>query len=179
MVLYLDYDGVLHPDEVYLDAHNRVYLRGEGTLFEHAALLEAMLAPFPQLRIVLSTSCVRMKGFDRAWKRLPQALRERIIGATWHGRFTQDDQLLEWWINHSSRYEQILHDIKRRQPDDWLALDDDALGWPSTEAHRLVVCDPMRGLGEWRTQEAFERRLARRVAGDKGVSQPADGETPC
>ena len=94
MVLYLDYDGVVHPDEVYLDAHNRIYLRGESTLFEHAALLEATLAPYPQLRIVLSTSWVRMKGFDRACKRLHQALRERILGATWHSRFAQDDQLL-------------------------------------------------------------------------------------
>lgn len=56
MLLYFDYDGVLRPDEVYLDARNRVDLRGEGTLFEHAALLEALLAPYPLLKIVPSTS---------------------------------------------------------------------------------------------------------------------------
>lgn len=37
MLLYLDYDGILHPDAVYLDTRNRVYQRGKGTLFEHAA----------------------------------------------------------------------------------------------------------------------------------------------
>ena len=179
MLLYLDYDGVLHPDAVYLDARNRVYLRGEDMLFEHATLLEALLAPYPLLKIVLSTSWVRIKGFDRACRRLPQALRERVIGATWHSRFMQDGQLLDWWVNHSSRYEQIRRDIVRRQPGDWMALDDDERGWPSSEARHLVACDPMRGLGEWRTREAFERRLAKRMACDLGEPKNADGASPC
>lgn len=178
MLLYLDYDGVLHPDTVYLDARNRVYLRGYGTLFEHAALLEALLAPYPLLRIVLSTSWVRVKGFDRARRRLPQGLRERVIGATWHSRFMQDDSLRDWWVNASSRYEQIYHDVVRRQPDDWMALDDDERNWPSSEAPRLVACDPMRGLGEWRTREAFERRLAKRIAGNLAAHQTGDRQTP-
>ena len=179
MLLYLDYDGVLHPDEVYLDDRNRVYLRGYGTLFEHAALLEALLAPYPLLKIVLSTSWVRIKGFDRARRRLPQGLRERVIGATWHSRFMQDDHLRDWWMNQSSRYEQIRHDVLRRRPDDWVALDDDERGWPSSEAPRLVACDPMRGLGEWRTREAFERRLAKRMTGDPGGPQVMVGQAPC
>lgn len=179
MLLYLDYDGVLHPDEVYLDAHNRVYLRGEGKLFEHAALLEALLAPYPMLKIVLSTSWVRLKGFDRARGRLPQGLRERVIGATWHSRFLRDDHMRDWWVNQSSRYEQIRHDVVRRRPDDWMALDDDEQGWPLPEARRLVACDPMRGLGKWQTREAFERRLAKRMAGDPGEPQVMDGQAPC
>jgi len=175
MLLYLDYDGVLHPDAVYLDARNQVYLRGYGTLFEHAALLEALLAPYPLLKIVLSTSWVRIKGFDRARRRLPQGLRERVIGATWHSRFMQDHQMLDWWVSQSSRYEQIRRDVERRQPGDWMALDDDERGWRPSEVRHLVACDPMRGLGEWRTREAFERRLAKRMVCDPGELREADG----
>jgi hypothetical protein len=32
MILYLDFDGVLHPDEVYI-VKGKVVLRAEGTLF--------------------------------------------------------------------------------------------------------------------------------------------------
>ena len=155
-----------------------MYLRGDGALFEHAALLEVLLAPYPLLKIVLSTSWVRMKGFDRARRRLPQGLRDRVIGATWHSRFKQDDSLRDWWVSQSSRYEQIYQDVVRRRPDDWMALDDDEWGWPSSEARHLVACDPTRGLGEWRTREAFERRLARRMAGNPAGHQMRDGQAP-
>jgi hypothetical protein len=110
---------------------------------------------------------------------LPQGLRERVIGATWHSRFMQDDQMLDWWVSQSSRYEQIRRDVERRQPGDWMALDDDERGWPSSEARHLVACDPMRGLGEWRTREAFERRLAKRMADDPEEPRVMGGQTPC
>jgi len=45
-VIYLDFDGVLHPDEVYQDARGRVYLCGRGQLFEHAQVIIHPIQPY-------------------------------------------------------------------------------------------------------------------------------------
>ncbi len=160
MLLYLDFDGVLHHDDVWLDRHNRPYLRGPGVLFEHADRLTQILAPYPEIKIVLSTSWVRVKRFSYSVDRLPVELRQRVVGATWHSRFKLDDDLVDWWMHTSTRYEQITRDVRRRRPSYWLALDDDAEGWPDSASAHLVRCDSSLGLGESRVARQLEDRLA-------------------
>ena len=157
-ILYLDFDGVLHPDEAFLDAKGRVYLRGEGQLLEHATLLAEILAPFPNIKIVLSTSWVRMKSYSWVRRRLPETLRQLTIGATWHSRYARDSMEIEWW-REASRYRQILRDVQRRSPSRWLALDDDVEDWPKAEMSRVVACDPMTGLSSAATQTELIKRL--------------------
>lgn len=166
VILYLDFDGVLHSYEVYLDHRNRIYLRGMGRLFEHTERLQQALDPYPQVKIVLSTSWVRIKGFSYACKRLPLTLRERVIGATWHSQMQQDENLRNWWVNQSTRYEQIMRDVAIRQPDKWLALDDDAGGWPALASRHLVACDPQLGLGNPTTRLTLEQRLHKALQSD-------------
>lgn len=160
IILYLDFDGVLHHDDVWIDLHNRPYLRGPGVLFEYADRLTQVLAPYPQLKIVLSTSWVRVKRFSYAVNRLPVDLRRRVIGATWHSRFKLDDELVDWWLYTATRYDQIFRDVRRRQPLRWLALDDDGDGWPDGASAHLVRCDPNLGLSEPRVRSELEDRLA-------------------
>ena len=64
VIIYLDFDGVLHHYDVYLDHSNRAVLRGMGALFEYASRLESILTPYPDIKIVLSTSWVRVKGLQ-------------------------------------------------------------------------------------------------------------------
>lgn len=89
-VIYLDFDGVLHSDEVYQNHRGRVYLLGRGHLFEQVPVLVDALAPYPNVRIVLSTSWVRLKGYGWVLERLPGGLRSRVIGATWYSPFGKD-----------------------------------------------------------------------------------------
>lgn len=102
MILFLDFDGVLHPDQVYL-VHGRPVLRDEGHLFMWTPLLEDALNPLPDVQIVLSTSWVRELNFKRASNFFPEALRRRIIGATWHSKMAEEIDYSHWW-NAATRY---------------------------------------------------------------------------
>ena len=130
-VLYLDFDGVLHHDDARWHPRRGVYLAapGEFTLFQHAERLEALLAPYPSVRIVLSTSWVRVLGYSRARKRLPPGLRERVIGATYHS------SMHERAFAMLPRGVQVLDDVARRQPRDWV------------KPHDLVVAGKRFGHG--------------------------------
>ena len=119
MILFLDYDGVLHPDAAY-HTKKGVVLRCDGhSLFEHAQLLTDLLDPYPQVQIVLSTSWVWVLGFSDAKARLPERLRAKVKGATWHSRMEER----HLWM-HYTRYDQIDTYVKRHLLTDWIAIDD-------------------------------------------------------
>lgn len=142
VTLFLDFDAVLHGSEVYRVPGYGVVLRGPGTLFEHAPALDAVLAPFPSVRIVLSTSWVPTFGFRHSVRRLPPRLALRVVGSTFHSRYTP-----EWHLQ--SRYEQIRSYVQRhRLGARWIALDDDIDGWPEKHyGHVVCPVDITRGLG--------------------------------
>lgn len=151
-LLYLDYDGVLHPDEVYR-VRGRIILCHEGRLFEWAPLLAECLEPYPAVRIVLSTSWVRVLSFNEARERLPNALAERVVGATWHSSMNQN-----WWLG-LSRYQQIHLHARRHRVERWLAVDNDNEGWPREQAHRLVLTDSILGIAPPDSLSLLRNRL--------------------
>lgn len=152
-VLYLDFDGVLHPDEVYR-VRGRIVLQCDGmNLFEWAPLLAEHLEPYPDVRIVLSTSWVRVLSFKEARAWLPDALGSRVIGATWHSAMDQF-----WWQN-LSRYQQICLHAKRHRISRWLAIDDDTEGWPDDSREQLVHTDSMLGIATPDTRAMLLRKL--------------------
>lgn len=143
LLLYLDYDGVLHPEDVYRHPKRGIYLAskyGGHELFEHAELLADELEPHPDIRVVLSTSWVRVLRFKRAVSYLPERLKARVIGATFHSSMSQGHFL------DLSRGQQVLADASRRRATRWLALDDDAEHWPVSHREHLVHTDPVDGL---------------------------------
>jgi hypothetical protein len=154
-VLYLDFDGVLHHENVMRHPRRGIYLDAppEFTLFQHAELLETLLAPYPDVRIVLSTSWVRVLGYSRTVKRLTPSLQERVIGATYHSRMS------ERLFTLLPRGVQVLDDVEQRRPADWIALDDDDVGWPEEHRDRLVLTDEQLGLSGSGTAEALSRKL--------------------
>lgn len=145
-VLFLDFDGVLHPDAVFHTSKG-LQLRSEGQLFMWAPLLVQALADQPQVSIVLSTSWVRQLGYHRARKYLPEAIQHRVIGATWHSTMARNWADQSWW-NGASRYEQISRHAARARLSDWLAIDDDTASWPVDAGHHLLPCDGRLGLSQ-------------------------------
>lgn len=141
-VLYLDFDGPLHYDNAIWHPRRGVYLAGPPgyVLFQHVGLLDEALRPYPEVRIVLATSWVRVFGYSRAKKRLSETLQARVIGATYHSRMYRPD------FESMTRAEQILGDVQRRRPSDWLALDNDDHGWPREHREHLVLTDDRDGL---------------------------------
>jgi len=146
VILFLDFDGVLHPDAVYLRQSGHIELRAEGALFMWADRLTTALEPYPDARIVLSTSWARHLGFSRARKALPADLAARVVGATWHSAMGKGwPDYIPW--DNQTRFEQIAAYLSRLPaPVPWLAIDDDDRGWPNTQRSNLVHTDGMLGL---------------------------------
>lgn len=158
LVLYLDYDGVLHHDNVLVSPSIGPYLVApEGyTLFQHAQLLEALLAPYPHLQIVLSTTWVARYGCVQAAKHLRPALRARVVGATFHPRWSAIKRGDYW---DAPRGMQVLSDVLRRKPRDWLALDDDWRHWPTNCLEKYVRTHAHAGLSDPAVEREFREKL--------------------
>lgn len=154
-VLFLDYDGVLHPDAVYRTKHG-LELRAPGKIMMHAHILCDLLQDFPRVHIALSTSWVRLLGYNRAKAALPPALQARTISATWHSRMLRSQiEGYDSW----SRHEQIRAAVTRAGITRWVAVDDDPdFSWPATD-HRLIRCEPHLGLGSEQTQAELRAKL--------------------
>lgn len=158
-VLYLDFDGVLHHEDCRWSPKKGPYLSPwlkpeDGySLFQHISLLEEVLDPYPDLKIVLSTSWVRSYGCEGAAKRLSQSLKSRVIGATFHRRMD-----LREFMN-APRGLQVWADVLRRKPKDWIALDDDYLHWPAWCLDKYIKTHPALGISDPSALSQFKSKL--------------------
>lgn len=164
--LFLDFDGVLHPDEVYRNPKTGlVYLDQQlvdvgHQLFEHAELLAALLdRSGVDVSIVLSTSWVKvLRRFNVVKRRLPERLQSRVVGATWHSSMSRGGNGI---FESMTRCQQILsyctrHDIYSHE---WIAIDDDDVGWRSDCRGNLVHTDKTFGLGKIESQQELMEKL--------------------
>ncbi len=155
-VCYCDFDGVTHDDAVYSSRQGEIHMRTPGrTLFEWLPLLEDLLDPHPDVKIVLSTSWVRFKGFEFAKSRLTAGLQSRVIGATFDNRETQ-----KFDFDGMSRGLQVCADVGRRRPTRWFAIDNDDQGWPAWCRDHLIKTDDRLGLSEPAVQDQIRKMLA-------------------
>jgi len=155
LVLFVDYDGVLHHSNVYWGAEEGFYLRAPERyrLFQHADLLAEILAPFPEVKIVLSTSWAVRYSVPNAAKHLPPDLRARVIGGTFDASHRTKDE-----FQHTTRGQQVIADVQRRQPRGWLALDDNEEGWAGHEAH-FVQTHMYEGISDPDVLKTFKTKL--------------------
>lgn len=156
MILFLDFDGVLHPDAAFL-VKGRPTLKAEGHLFMWAPLLVEAMADFPEAQLVLSTSWARELSFNRARRWLPEELHSRVIGSTWHSSMGRQDGG-NWW-DAATRYQQIKRYSVRAGLSDWVAIDDQPEGWGADDLDKLVHTNSATGLSDPATLALLAARL--------------------
>lgn len=155
-VLFLDFDGVLHRGNSYETPNGIISDTNDIRLFEFVPILDELLRPYPQIRIVLSTDwCIRF-GLERSSDRLQaESLRNRIVGSTYSPGV--DDP--KAWIQRS-RGTQVLRYVHQHGLTSWLAVDDRRDGFHG-HLDRLIHCQSETGLGDPKVIEIFRHRLAR------------------
>ena len=163
VVLYLDLDGVVHHEAVLWHPRKGIYMspyQAAGhALFEWLPHLEEVLAPFPSVALVLSSTwCIR-PGYSKTLRLLPESLRMRFIGGTFHKRVHGADPWTLASFRNSPRGEQILADVQRRKPRHWIALDDDIEDWPASAQAHLIACDGSMGLSCPLVRETLQQKL--------------------
>jgi hypothetical protein len=155
MILFLDFDGVLHPDPC----------TQEGRLFENAPRLARVLDGFPAVGVVLSTSWRTVRTEPELLERLPESLRPRVLGATpRRSDFTPPTELLPY-RRHAECMRWLEEHGMAAGP--WWALDDRA-EWFKPYCENLIECNPRFGFDDRvaaRLRSAFA--MAReRISGD-------------
>jgi hypothetical protein len=141
MLLFLDFDGVLHPDPCF----------DEQRLFENAPRLAEALAGFPEVAIVLSTSWRTQRTMAELAALLPAGLRERVIDVTPAVAPSDTPAALVPYRRQAECTSWLRRRGHERMP--WVALDDrPSLFAPYCD--QLILCDSRYGFGE-----ATARRL--------------------
>ena len=134
MIVFLDFDGVLHPDPCR-----------DEQLFEQAPRLVRALEEFPEASVVLSTSWRTFLGFKQLVTPLDEELQRRVIGVTPRfNDFSAAPALVPY-----RRQAECVQWLAENGMDDaaWLALDDRA-SWFEPYCENLVACDALVGFNE-------------------------------
>lgn len=165
VVLYLDLDGVVHHEAVLWHPrkgiHMSPYQATAHTLFEWVHILEKALEPYPAVALVLSSTwCIR-PGYSATLKRLPPTLRSRFIGGSYHKRVHGVDPWNLSMFRAMPRGAQVLEDVRRRKPRQWIALDGDFEGWPTAARANLIACEGSTGISSLTVQSELRHKLQR------------------
>jgi len=141
MILFLDFDGVLHEDPCF----------DESRLFARAPGLAQALEPFPEVAIVLSTSWRTHWTLAEMSRPLPEALRQRVVDATPQISPSDVPAALRPYRRQAECSCWLRQHAREKSP--WVALDDrPSLFAPYCE--QLIVCDSNVGF-----VDATARRL--------------------
>lgn len=162
MILFLDFDGTLHPLWTFsVDGQGRTVAKSyDGPWLREAPILESILHPYEgRVEIVLSSWWAFHRGLDAARALLPDGLARNVTDCIYLPELTTSA-----WSEYRSklvtRHACIHLWLDRRRPGyagPWLALDDDDQSWPEQERHRLVLA---RGtLANPSVQQELKRRL--------------------
>lgn len=144
MILFLDFDGVLHPE-------GEGHLANDGMDFCFLPRLEELLREFSHVKIVISSSWREQLAYQKLLKPFSEDIRVRILGATPHSGFglpppyrQREGEILAWLQIHDAIDEP------------WVALDDAYWQFDRCKDH-LVVCGSFVGFDDKASAELRAR----------------------
>lgn len=132
MILFLDFDGVLHPRPT-------IGRSGETDLFRSLHLLEDVLRQVAEVDVVISSSWREQHPLDELREYFSEDLRERIVDTT--PLPGEDIELAPPELVEYPRHTQCVAWLARRRPAGirWLAIDDIAEDFAPRCANLLLV----------------------------------------
>lgn len=160
-IIFLGISGVLHPSaSLYLLARG-VQPWGDGhSRYEGVPVLERALGPYPQVRIVLTSTQPWAHGLAAVTAALGPVLGERVDGfafdmLTSRGTLSVD----EYWRLDKSGI--VAASVARLRPRSWVAIDDEGMRWPiEIRENKLVRTDGCEGLLTAETEDRLHTVLA-------------------
>jgi len=155
--LFLNLDGTCHPKSMQY-AVLRGYPHVGPPHFCWAEPLRPVLEDW-DAQVVLRSSSTMMFGLKPVAGLAPEWLRTRIVGAC--GDVVRYIALFELRKVNTS-YGVVRRYVQEHQIEHWVALSDDADGWPDDPAIRthLVQCDGEAGMMNRATLKQLEKALA-------------------
>ena len=127
-IVFLDFDGVLHPTLIEADIEADEIVVGTG-LFGWLPALVSVLRFHPDVSVVVHSTWRYRYDVDEL-RAVLGALGPRVVGATAPG----------------PRYEGIQSWLRNRQCGSYRILDDDASEFPQPPPPELILCDPRTGV---------------------------------
>jgi hypothetical protein len=159
--LFVDYDGTLHAGHGLIDEAGQITLDTGRPLFEFVQLLVELLAPYPSVEIVLTTSWLQKLPEDKVIAYLPAELARRVVGTT-QGRKARFSYLREG----TGRTDIITCYAYSKRLRNWLAIDDSVYGAdqfgrePGELDRNFVLLDSARGINDDGAQQRIREWLA-------------------
>ena len=134
MIVFLDFDGVTHPEPCGVDA-----------LFGRLPLIEAVLLEFAAPRIVISSSWRQVHSLDELRAFFSADMAARVIDVTPILEWLDDDSL-PGQLPRFERQWECEHWMRENRPSGapWLAIDDRA-HWFRPQCPHLLLTDPHHG----------------------------------
>ena len=140
--LFLDFDGVLHPDRYSLTNYDpdRVFKNNE--MFSQAPLLAGLLTEY-SCQIIISSSWRFTHSLEEMKEKLPKSIAKNVIGTTG-----------EAYVGPHPRYNEIKEYLisSNKSLFSWRALDDSKIEFPNG-CTDLILCDRNTGIASKQIQE--------------------------
>jgi hypothetical protein len=163
MLLFLNFDGVLHPNAVRFDRKLSPALDAPGhRLFESNHALAEVVTDFTTLRLVLNTWWTYFLGFDESLRRLPKPLSSRVSGSI---------------LQHVSFCPSLPHRIAlateavRNVSEPVLILDHADARYPKHVLRVTLLLEPQIGLADPRAVQALYRVVSRATEMETGLAK--------
>jgi hypothetical protein len=172
-LLYLDVSHVLHPSvSTYELVHGRSPWVDGHTEYENLPVLEALLEPYADVRIVLSDWTPVVDGIDRVKDHLGR-LAARVVGTLYEDVTTKvrrtvplrsgGEREMGYCVEdfrRMSRAQAVSAHVAWSKPHAWVAITSGYSDWTSEEREgHVVITDMLDALGTVAAQEALANRL--------------------